>query len=175
MNRAISILSLCILGAIYMFGCRIYFNPTSSEAKGYYWVYKSSAYKIGDMAVFCIRDKESIKILHQFGLPYIENAKCNFSFLLKKIVAKEGDIIFVSDKGIKINNQLYPNTRAISKYKNIHLNALVIGSKYKLGKYEYFLLGKGNNSYDSRYFGIVKEVDLQYKAILLWQRDLRIW
>jgi type IV secretory pathway protease TraF len=55
------------------------------------------------------------------------------------------------------------------------LNRLTIGTKYILNKNEYFLLGEGSNSYDSRYFGVVKNDDLRYKAILLWQRERTIF
>ncbi len=127
------------------------------------------------MVLVCVRDKVSIHILNRFGLPYIANEACHLPFLLKKIVAKHDDTITVINKGIIINNYLYPNTLAMSRYKSISLNPLSVGTKYKLGKNEYFLLGRGSNSYDSRYFGLVRAADLQYKAILFWRQNNSIF
>jgi len=117
----------------------------------------------------------SINILHQFGLPYTADGDCHLPSLLKKIAAKNGDTVEIGDKGIMINSHLQPNTMAIKHYKTIWLNPLPAGTRYKLGKSDYFLLGQGNNSYDSRYFGVVTTADLQYKAILLWPRNRPIW
>jgi conjugative transfer signal peptidase TraF len=175
MNRVISILSLFILSAMYMISQYIYFNPTNSEIKGYYWVYQPKVYKVNDLVLVCIRDIKSIELLHQLGLPYIETQECNIPFLLKKIVAIEGDIFAVDVTGIRINNFLYPNTQAITKYQNTQLNPLAIGTKYQLESGEYFLLGQGSNSYDSRYFGVIHRSDLRYRAILIWQRNKLIW
>ncbi|HLX53103.1 MAG TPA: S26 family signal peptidase [Aquella sp.] len=144
----------------------IYFNPTNSEIRGYYFVYKPQTFEINDLVLVCVRDTRSVNVLHQFGLPYTANGVCQLPFLLKKIVAKNGDIVEISDRGVIINNRLQPNTLAIKHYKNIWLNPLPVGGKYKLDRNEYFLLGRGNNSYDSRYFGIITAVDLQYKAVL---------
>jgi type IV secretory pathway protease TraF len=138
-------------------------------------VYKSDTFNKNDLVLVCIRDRESIKILHKFGLPYTTSKTCQLPFLLKKIAAKSGDIVQISNSGIVVNNKLVPNTVAVIKYKNIYLNPLSIGAKYILGKHDYFLLGLGNNSYDSRYFGVVHAADLSYKAILFWPIKQPIW
>lgn len=175
MNRIISISSLLILCGIYIVSRYIYFNPTSSESRGYYFVYKPHTFEINDLVLVCVRDMRSINVLHQFGLPYTADKGCHLPFLLKKIVAKNSDTIEIGDRGVIINNILQPNTMAIKRYKNIWLNPLSEGIKYKLGKNDCFLLGQGNNSYDSRYFGVVNTADLQYKAILFWPRNRLIW
>lgn len=174
MNKIISFLSLLALCGIYMMSRYIYFNPTSSEIRGYYFVYRPHIFDINDLVLVCISDTKSIEVLHQFGLPYI-SGECQLPFLLKKIAAKNSDMVMVAYEGIIINNHLQLNTKAITKYKNIYLNPLAVGTKYKLGKDDYFLLGRGNNSYDSRYFGVVKGQGLQYKAILFWPRNKPIW
>ncbi len=175
MNRIISILSLLILCGIYIMSRYIYFNPTSSERRGYYFVYKPHTFEINDLVLVCVHNMRSTNVLHQLGLPYTADGGCPLPFLLKKIAAKNGDGVVVSDRGIIINNSLQANTMAIKHNKNIWLNPLPAGTNYKLGKNDYFLLGQGNNSYDSRYFGIVITADLQYKAVLFWPRNRPIW
>jgi type IV secretory pathway protease TraF len=113
MNRIISILSLSILCGIYIVSKYVYFNPTNSEIRGYYFVYKPRKFEINDLVLVCVRDIRSVGILHQFGLPYTTDGDCPLPYLLKKIAAKDGDIMEISDRGIIINNRLQPNTMAI--------------------------------------------------------------
>lgn len=175
MQYKISIISLIILGIIYIISRYVYFNPTNSEIKGYYLVYKPITYVKNDLVLVCIRDPQSIEVLYKFKLPRTKKEKCELPFLLKKVAAKFGDKIEITNMGIKINDVLLANTEALRQVRGISLNRLTIGTKYILNKNEYFLLGEGSNSYDSRYFGVVKKDDLRYKAILLWQRDRTIF
>lgn len=175
MHHKISYLSLLILGGMSITSQYVYFNPTVSVARGYYFVYKAIKYNTNDLVLVCILDERSINILHQLGLPYMANEGCKLPFLLKRIAAKSGDIVVVGAKGIKINNLLQPNTVAIRRYHNIDLNKLVPNTKYRLAKGDYFLLGNTSNSYDSRYFGVVTESAIYYKALLLWARNTPIW
>ncbi|MCC2624515.1 MAG: Peptidase [Burkholderiales bacterium] len=174
-NKIISFASLLILAGIYFINEHIYFNPSTSEQRGYYFVYKPHVFNRADLVLSCIRDVRSISILHKFGLPYMSSGGCALPFLLKKIAAIDGDMVVVGRGGIFINNVLLTNTTVFRKYQNIQLNPLHIGTTYKLGKDEYFLLGNGKNSYDSRYFGVVKNTDLQYRAILFIPHDQPIW
>ncbi len=169
MNKIISVTSLLILFGIYIISEYIYFNPSNSEQRGYYFVYKPHTFNKGDLVLVCIRDSQSINVLHKFGLPSIASNVCQLPFLLKTIAAKNGDKVVVSNRGITINNLLQANTHAFTKYKNIWLNPLPVGAIYKLRQDDYFLLGKGDNSYDSRYFGIVANTDLLYRAILFYK------
>jgi type IV secretory pathway protease TraF len=169
MNKIIGIASLLALFGIYFINVHIYFNPSNSEQMGYYFVYKPRVFNKNDLVLVCVRDRESINILHKFGLPCTASTTCQLPFLLKRIAAKNGDTVVVSNKGVIINNLLQANTSAFKRYKNIWLNPLPVGAIYKLGPDDYFLLGKGGNSYDSRYFGVVANTDLQYRAILFYK------
>jgi type IV secretory pathway protease TraF len=173
-GRKISVLSLFILGGMYSLSRYVYFNPSLSETRGYYFAYKASFYNIGDMVLVCLQGEAVAATLHQLGLPD-NNGDCSHDYLLKHITAKAGDSVVVTNAGIKINNSMHLNSSGISRHKNIWLSPLPVGNQYVLESQEYFLLGSNANSYDSRYFGIVRSDSIPYKAVLFWPRNRPVW
>jgi signal peptidase I len=165
--------SSIVLLLLYLTGRMFYFNSTISEPRGYYFAYSSTHYSIGDMVLICINNKHYINVLKQLGLPTSQSTPCpqNMPFLLKKIVAKAGDTINITNYGIVINNQSkpYPQSQALEQYKNIQLLSQANGT-FLLKANEYFMLGETPHSYDSRYFGVVYESQIFAKAVLLLRR-----
>ena len=165
--------SIVIIGwlLLYVFS-HIYFNPSSSEVRGYYFVYKANKYSVNDRVLLCVKDGESIKILRKLGLTYVSD-KCpgNMPYLLKKIVAIPGDNVLLTRDGVRVNGVLQPNSVSFKKFKLVELNPLAIQQEFKLKEAEYFVIGRGKRSYDSRYFGIIRGSDIYYKAILIYSID----
>lgn len=154
----------------------VYFNPSSSEVQGYYFVYKTNDYQVGDTVLLCITDKRYVTILHQLGLPYAsDSCNSNMPYLLKRIVAKAGDKITINQHGMVINNKLQMTSLSYNYYHGLYLRPFKVRTKLILKDGQYLVLGIGVNSYDSRYFGIVYKHDIHYRAILLWQIAKPIW
>ncbi len=146
----------------------VYFNPSKSMKKGYYLKVFYTSLNIGDNVLICIKDEIQQKTMHDFGLPYIKNqCKQNFPYLLKRIFAKENDVIQVSKMGIWINGKLISNTLILNNYRNHKLYSLLHFGFYKLKKSEFLVLGITSHSYDSRYFGVIKKSQIYGKVILL--------
>lgn len=86
-------------------------------------------------------------------------------YLIKKIAATKRDLIEINSNGVYINNILQANTK-IFKYDTfnqpLHFNPL----KTVLKDNEFIVLGEHIRSYDSRYFGIVKEYENNMKKLI---------
>jgi signal peptidase I len=79
----------------------------------------------------------------------------NTDTLLKRIVAISGDVVHVTNDGILINSHLLKHSKAYQFIRGVALNPLPIGYNHKLATNEYFVMGESDNSYDSRYFGVI--------------------
>lgn len=151
---------------------QIYFNPTISVPRGYYFTYKTNNFSRNDFVLICITDKSHINTMRLLQLPDTKNS-CpgNTPCLLKKIIGIPNDIINITPHGITINHQLLPNSKSINlTQQNIYLHPLK-PQKIILGFNQYFVLGDSKNSYDSRYFGIVPINNIYRKALLLKQQN----
>ena len=162
---------LWVILIICMFVCvnsLIYYNPSKSMPIGYYIRTINSTFKVNDDVLICVTDLKQQYILYSLGLKH-ENSQCprNFPFLLKRIFAKENDLIVVTTLGIKINNKLIVNSVILDHYNFHKLPSLLKFKKYKLRKDEYLVLGLTQHSYDSRYFGIINKKQIYSRVILL--------
>ncbi len=76
----------CIV--IYLITQNVVFNPTISEPRGYYFIYPSLNYKVGDVVRICVETTSNVQILHQLRVPFTSsNCRNKSPYLLKKIVA----------------------------------------------------------------------------------------
>ena len=140
-------------------------NISPSERLGYYWTYHGLHYKKGDFVLLCLHDKIYTAIAHHLGV-YGDSCSEHMPFLLKRIVAIGGDIVHVNEFGVFVNSILYNNSITLNKYNKVSL--MPQNNKiFFLHKGEYFVLGDSKLSYDSRYFGIIKNSSIKRKAIFL--------
>lgn len=162
---------MLIAAVIYFIVQAIYFNPTISEVRGYYFTYPALDYKIGDIVLICVWDSNRLETMHKLKLPYVDNA-CPYRtpHLMKRIVGVAGDIVTINVNGIYINGNLLPNSQAQTEFKHIQLKPLGY-SNFKLKANEYFVLGMTIHSYDSRYFGVIDKAQLHRRAVLIWPKD----
>ena len=137
------------------------YNPTKSEKQGYYIKVKPS--KIECLKIYRISIPVNyIDTLHKIGLPlYVDS-------LLKTVVAKPQDVINITSKGILINNRLYPNSRSKSVARGVVLHPISIGYHHVLRKNEYWVMGRTENSFDSRYFGVIAKSQILNQVIFLF-------
>ncbi|EGT5619432.1 signal peptidase I [Clostridium perfringens] len=121
----------------------------------------SPAYKDGDLAIYYRLQKDykpsDTVIVEKDGEKQI-----------RRIIAKAGDTVDITDKGLKINGYL-------QQENNIYTETLPykegIQFPITLGEGEYFVLADNRtNAKDSRIYGIVKEKEIKGLIITLIRR-----
>ncbi len=184
LKQIINILIYLIVGSLIYFYLydHFYYNPTKSLAVGHYFTYKNSHYIHNDIVLFCLdtnKHLQYLKDLELLHLPYIsDNAIpikniCNneFTYLLKHIVASSGDIVEIKQSRVFINNKIVAHSliKKIvvhnNKTINLHSNNIL---KVRLKSNQYFVMGNSDDSYDSRYFGIIDNTNIYRKAIYMF-------
>lgn len=160
---------------LYIFMAHIFFNPTISLRRGYYFAYQSQHYSVGDTVLICVVTDKYVRVLRQLHLPVVTDACANGTpYLLKRIVAVGGDRVLIDIQGVSVNGELQPNSRALNAYQQIHLLPSAF-AQYELGANQFFVLGETAHSYDSRYFGVLIKSQIMGIAWLIWPRDTPLW
>lgn len=75
--------------------------------------------------------------------------------LMKRVVAKAGDQIDISKEGVRINNELLPNSIPI--FRDSKRNTLPIAESTTLSKGMIWVMSDNQKGFDSRYFGPISE------------------
>ncbi len=158
---------LGLWGLLYILVNSIYKNVSQSEPLGYYLAYPSYHYSVNDLVLICIDDTRYLKVLRKLNLPDVSGSCSNGSpYLLKRIVAMANDEVRVTQNGVEINHKLYRNSKVRLKHNNIDLLAQPLGYIH-LKMNEFFVLGETPTSYDSRYFGVIKQSQIYKKVLFL--------
>ncbi|GEM_PF-414049 len=107
-----------------------------------------------DYILFCL-DKEIAKLTADRH--YVTAGNCAFQSapIGKKVVAAQGDLVKIDGDGIEINGVLLTYSKP-SEYDNLQRRMPVFSMHRYLDNDEFIVASAKNNSYDSRYFGIVK-------------------
>ena len=96
---------------------------------------------------------------------YISAGNCpgGYGMLLKRVFAQGGDTVSIGEAGIRVNNELLPNSAQISADIDGHeMPQYRLGEKM-LGDSEYLLMSDVNpNSFDARYFGLIAGLQIQH-------------
>jgi signal peptidase I len=146
----ISFSILVFLGIVYIFNMNFGINYTDSVQRGIYMYEKAKNIKKGDIIIFDVDEKwKRISVLRN-----IKNLKVRF---MKRIVADSKDKLEI------IDNSLYVNGEDYGKYIEKLPRADI-----KINEGEYWVLSKKKNSLDSRYFGSIKESEIEKKAKLIY-------
>ena len=145
-------------------------NITSSEPKGWYLTLPYVSLGKNDLVLLCLAKPYS-ELAKRLGLPAISNeCALNSPYILKKIAGIPGDKIEINPDGVFINGILQPTSRAIIKFRGIALNPLPVGYTHRLQTDEYWVMGSGAHSFDSRYFGVINKNAMYKKADLILKR-----
>ncbi len=144
-------------------------NLSSSIQEGLYLANFTSKIKKGDIGIICVPSQLYANIAINSGLP-ISFFTCQYSTtpMLKHIVGQHGDSIKVTNNGIVVNGQLMKHSKPVPWLRAYALPVNMSSTAIKLSKDEYFVLGETDNSFDSRYFGVLSKEYILGNAILLW-------
>ena len=141
---------------------RIMYNVTDSMTKGIYVKKIISDYRKGDIVIF-LMDKKYLKFVESS----LRKNKTEKLYLLKRIVAVEGDTIETrSDGAVLINGE---KKGKIFKIKG--LTDKIEDKRYVLKKNEYYVMGDTETSFDSRYLGILRKKDFKSEVKLLIKEE----
>lgn len=159
---------LVLFGGFQALENLLYRNPSISEPLGYYLSLPLVGYGRGDLVMICINNGRYKAILNKLGLADV-SGQCasGLPYLIKRIGAVKGDVVEVTASGILINGTLQANSYLYPEGRGIKLYPLAVGYKHTLSDGEYFMLGNSPHSFDSRYFGVVKQPDIYRRAILV--------
>lgn len=146
-------LLIVIFGIAYIVKLYIYnnycINISPSIPKGIYKLEEVKEVKRGDIVYLEIPDNAKPII---WGRNYLPK---HITYLIKYIRGVPQDLVEIKNEKIYINREFKGNIQSFDKEGN-KLNSY-LPKEYILQKDEYILLGTDNNSYDSRYFGVIKK------------------
>lgn len=143
------------------------FNTTASVPMGIYWI---SSDRTTQFVEFCPPEPFGRSSLER-GYRGKTSLVCNDGGepLLKPIVARSGDTVEVSARGILVNGIPVPNTvpRALDS-EGRALKAWPFG-RYQVAPGTFWVASSYNSrSFDSRYFGPIRETDIQHHLRPIW-------
>lgn len=151
----LAIVILAILYLLYFYSYRI--NTSPSIPRGIYKLETTKQLKQGDLVEVCLPDNLA---QYAFDRGYISKGSCSNSYtpLIKKILAIPNDHVVINEKGIKVNNVFYNLKSQKLDHQKRALNSQNIDQKIN----GYLLVGMNSkDSWDSRYFGIIKSKDIK--------------
>ena len=156
---------LLVFGVLFAVGfvitCRalsykFMFQITPSLPKGIYLISAPTYIESGTLVVFPI--PQNVKALMQSRGWLLPRLKF---YLMKPVVAKQGDSADVSESGVFINGRFFGpvmqhDTQGLPLPKAYHKRTLQQG--------EYFVATTYAKSFDSRYFGTIHQQDIKWVA-----------
>ena len=148
--------ALCFICALLLNFSNVWINLSDSLAHGVYTVTtQKSDLKKGDLILTCIPELYSNFALER---SYLMAGKCydKVAPVGKYIVATTGDLVQSTSDGIYVNHILIKNSKALNEDKNGN-PMFIYKINRKLTENELFVINEKENSFDSRYFGIINK------------------
>jgi len=149
----------CVLPTCCTLPHRLFFNPSSSAPRGWYWLADTQSHELGTFTISNIPRSAAELADDRHYIPRTVP-------VLKQLAAAAGDSVCESAGNVAINGR--PVARAVTQDGRGRDLSAWQGCRV-LAPGEYFLLNQNSlQSFDSRYFGPVNESMLQGTAIPLW-------
>lgn len=161
------------------------FNTTASLPIGLYFKTNLTPKK-GDIVLLCPPVNSVVE--HGLNRKFISPGLCPgaYGYLIKVYAAEAGDQISLTQAGITINNQLWPNSarqnwgqssaqglgQAFTQNLDQNFESQSWPDIHKqLEAHEVIVMTEHKQSFDSRYFGIVPEANIVSPLIPLWTKE----
>ena len=172
---SILIITAYILSALVRtFIIQVYFIPTISmeptlSVNDRVLVVKKTIFnqdiETGDIVVFFPEDNDSRNniglLIDSLNIVKLVNPKLSEAVYIKRIVAKGGDRITISERGKVYINEIQDERYSINNISSSELLDLTVP------KNQFFLLGDNiENSIDSRSYGLISEANIVGKAVI---------
>lgn len=168
MKKIILFFSFITISAVLIYGVGFRVNLTPSIPLGIYKISKEKAGK-GKYVVFNPIKSTLFDEARERG--YLKKGVFHeYMPLFKKICAVSGDSLSVSKDGVFVNGTLIADSKPINhddlgrSLPHLEVNNFILNSQ------QVALIGESFNSFDSRYFGIVKRENISgvIKSVYVW-------
>jgi len=136
----------------------IIYNATDSLPHGIYRVIKQQNYKRGDLIVFPVPEQVRRLVLERGWLK-------PESYLIKPVAAKTGDDMWITCGQVFVNGKPFGTIKKQDR-QGLPLPSLVFNDALSPGKIA--VLQRSDDSFDSRYFGMIDERDIIGRAVPIW-------
>lgn len=154
------------IGGLIKVGLR--FNTSASVPVGFYWLKKTSPRK-GDLVLFCPLKSEVFKEAQARGYLGIGHCPNNTGYLIKKVMAAQGDSVSINDDGVTINEIFIVNSKPLSVDRQERPLSHYTLDNYRLKDDEVLLLSDYSAySFDGRYFGLLSNKNICGVLKSLW-------
>jgi conjugative transfer signal peptidase TraF len=166
---AIASIAVLALGAAgYLAGARI--NTTQSIPVGLYWTSGKPVVK-GTYVLFCPPEANVFAVAKARG--YIGAGFCpgGYGFMMKRVVAANGDTVSISDDGVRVNAELLPLSVPLRMDKAGRSLERFGNSRFSLDGSEVLLMSDVTGaSFDSRYFGPIdrSQIKTVISPVITW-------
>lgn len=144
----------CILITLLLAGFK--FNSSDSIPKGIYRMH-TGVIKKNHLVLFCPDDREAFRLGKSRG--YLNHGFCpdDYGYLMKQVVAMEGDVVSSTDHGVFVNHMLIPFSQPqIHDGLKRPLNLWRI-KNYRLKSGQLITMTNQSIwSFDSRYYGLIQ-------------------
>jgi conjugative transfer signal peptidase TraF len=159
---------LALGAAGYMAGARI--NTTQSILVGLYWTSGQPIEK-GAYVLFCPPEANVFSIAKARG--YIGAGFCpgGYGFMMKRVVATNGDTVSMSDDGVRVNAELLPLSVPLRMDKAGRPLLRFGSSRFRLDSSNVLLMSDVTGaSFDSRYFGPIdrRQIKTVITPVITW-------
>ena len=140
----------------------IYYNNTPSFPVGFYKIVDEPVGK-GAYVSFCPPQDEVFDMAVARHTISTGNCPGGYGMLLKRVFAVVGDTVSIGGAGIRVNNELLPNSAQISADIDGHEMPQYRMDQKVLDDSEILLVSDVNpNSFDARYFGLIAGLQIQH-------------
>lgn len=164
----LAIVAACLGVAMILTAQNLRLNLSTSMPKGLWWVTADSQPRRGDFVTICLPGDAGRLALAR---GYITRGMCadELEPILKPVVAVAGDVVIVSEVGIKVNDVVLTNSAPfLNDTEGRPMTVFPTGQYVVEPGMIWVVAGHDPRSYDSRYFGPVETAAVTGTARAVW-------
>jgi conjugative transfer signal peptidase TraF len=155
---ALFVTGLFAIGTTFFARPVIIYNATNSLPHGLYLVVQKPVYERGDLVVFPVPESVKGLVRQRHWLP-------DGAFLIKPIVGERGDVLSTETGRCLVNGRDFGAVETVDRTGQ-PLPVFSINRRLQNG--EVAVLNPSSRSFDSRYFGPIKERQIIGEAVPIW-------